>query len=205
VRASARRLPRRALRAGLHDAARAARRDHPLRAVHGPAREHGHARAVRALPHCRRARRGRRGGGGGAGPEHRLLPQQGEEHRRDGARARGRPRRRGAARDGRAHPTPGRGAQDRERDPRQRLRDRRGRGGGHPRGPPRAAARPHPRDRPREGGAGARPALPARALDAPLAPAHRPRPRDLRGADAEVQRVRAGGRLPEGRGHSLRV
>ncbi|CAA9306380.1 MAG: Endonuclease III, partial [uncultured Gemmatimonadaceae bacterium] len=194
------RLPRRALRAGLRHAARAARRDDPLGPVHRQAGEHGDAGAVRALPHRGGARVGERGGGGGAGEEHRLLPQQGAEHRRHGAGGGGQPRRRGAARDGRAHAAPRCGAEDGQRGARQRLRREPRRGGGHPRRPRVAAPRAHPRDRPREGGARPDPALPAGAVDAALAPAHRPRPADLRGAAPPVRRVHAGGAVPAGGG-----
>ena len=44
--------PRRALRAGLHHAARAGRRHHPVRAVHRQAGQRGHPDALRPLPHA---------------------------------------------------------------------------------------------------------------------------------------------------------
>ena len=66
---------------------------------------------------------------------HRVLPQQGAEPDRDGAGARGGPRRRGAAHHGGAPGAAGGRPEDGERRPWKRLRHQRGNHGGHPRHP----------------------------------------------------------------------
>ena len=68
----------------------------PVRAEHRQAGQHGHARALRPLPHRAGLRQGRSRRAGGDDPLHRLLPEQGELADRAGRR-RGRAARRRAA------------------------------------------------------------------------------------------------------------
>ena len=98
LRSPRRALSRRALRARLQVAVPAARRDDPQRAVHRQAREHGHARAVQALPHAGGARRRQAGGARGDHQVHRLLPKQDEEPARHVERGRRAARRQGSGR-----------------------------------------------------------------------------------------------------------
>ena len=110
----------------------AAGRDHPLRAVHGRARQHGHAHALPPLPHPGRDGQSITAGDRRAHPHHRLLPQQGEVDLRR-SQGRGRALRRQSAADhGRAAHAPRRRAQDRQRRP----------GGGLPASPKASSSTP---------------------------------------------------------------
>ena len=107
----------------------ASRLRHPLGAVHRQARQHGHAGALRGVPHARG-----HGRGGGRGhlsvhPLGLLSQQQGDGARQDGPDAPRRLRRRGPARARRARQAGRRRAQDRECRRAGRLRRARHRGG----------------------------------------------------------------------------
>ena len=130
---------------------RDADRHHPLRTVHGQAREHGHCAAVPPVPGREGPGKAGAGGAGAADQGVRAVPQQGKEHHRGLPGAGGALRRRGAPDPRGADGAAGRGPEDRRRGADGRLRrspDSRG----HPRVSPVPQNRPGRRGHPGEGG-----------------------------------------------------
>ena len=121
-RSSERQHPNADTELNYRNAVRAARGDHPLRAVHRRAGEPGDAGAVRALSRRRGAGATRRPPSSSPNPVDRLLPREIEIADRHGDGHRRTARRRSADHDGGARRAPGRRPQDSQRGARPRAR-----------------------------------------------------------------------------------